>query len=45
MSTRVETQYYETIFFQAKKKFTDIKKIKVLNKKLEKFVDQKKLSP
>ena len=36
MSSRVETQYYETIFFQAKKKFTDLQKIKVLNKKLEK---------
>ena len=45
MSTRVETQYYETIFFQAKKKFTDIKKIKVLNKQLEKFVDQNKTLP
>ena len=45
MSTRVETQYYETIFFQAKKKFTDIKKIKVLNKKLENSVDQNKILP
>ena len=45
MSNRIETQYYETIFFQAKKKFIDIKKIKVLNPKLQKTSDFNKIIP
>ena len=40
ISSRAETQYYETIFLQASKMFVNLKKIKILKQTSEKIIDK-----
>ena len=42
ISSRAETQYYETIFLQASKMFVNLKKIKILKQTSEKIIDKEK---
>jgi len=42
ISSRAETQYYETIFLQANKVFENLKKIKILKDTPEKIIDEVK---
>ena len=42
ISSRAETQYYETIFLQASKMFVNLKKIKILKQISEKIIDKEK---
>ena len=42
ISSRAETQYYETIFLQASKMFVNLKKIKILKQNSEKIIDKEK---
>ena len=42
ISSRAETQYYETIFLQASKMFVNLKKIQILKQTSEKIIDKEK---
>ncbi len=42
ISSRAETQYYETIFLQASKMFVNLKNIKILKQTSEKIIDKEK---
>jgi len=43
ISSRAETQYYETIFLQANKIFENLKKIKILKETSEKIIEKVKI--
>ena len=44
ISSRAETQYYETIFLQASKVFVNLKNIKILKQTSEKIIDKEKIT-